>query len=58
MLDELSRQLSRWIQSDALVYILGGLFVVIWWAVSAALGVLRRGQDAPEPRPRRRLPLR
>ena len=58
MLEELYREIQRWIQSPALVYVLGGLFIAIWWVVSAVVGVLRRGRSIDEPRPRRRLPLR
>ncbi len=56
MLEDLYRQLSRWIQSDAFEYSLAALFVLIWWTASRVVGLFR-GKAAAEPRPRRRLPL-
>ena len=56
MLEDLYRQLFRWIQSDFFEYSLAALFVLIWWAASRVVGLFRPKADA-EPRPRRRLPL-
>lgn len=56
MVEDLYRQLSRWIQSDFFEYSLAALFVLIWWAASWVVGLIR-GKPVAEPRPRRRLPL-
>ena len=56
MLEDIYRQLSRWIQSDFFEYSLAALFVLIWWAVSRVVDLFR-GRTPAEPRPRRRLPL-
>lgn len=57
MLETLYRRLRYLLQSDALVYVLGGLFIAIWWAATRIVGLLRGGRAEDEPRPRRRLPL-
>lgn len=57
MLETLYRKLQLLVQSDAFVYVLAGLFIVIWWAATRIVGLLR-GPAGDEPRPRRRLPLR
>ena len=56
MIEDLYRQLSRWIQSDFFEYSLAALFVLIWWAASWVVGLIR-GKAPAEDRPRRRLPL-
>ena len=56
MIEDLYRQLSRWIQSDFFEYSLAALFVLIWWVASWVVGFIR-GKPVSEDRPRRRLPL-
>ncbi len=56
MIEDLYRQFSRWIQSDFFEYSLAALFVLIWWAASWVVGLIR-GKPVAEDRPRRRLPL-
>ncbi|HJP30114.1 MAG TPA: hypothetical protein QGF95_06130 [Candidatus Latescibacteria bacterium] len=55
--DTILDQVEGLLQSRAFPYILAGVLIVIWWAVSAVVGVFRRTHLHNEDRPRRRLPL-
>ena len=58
MLEDLYRYLTRLMQSDSFEYGLAALFILIWWAVSRVVGLVRGERPVEtEPRPRRRLPL-
>ncbi len=57
MLEELYRDMQRLLQSGYLTYVLGGIFIAIWWLASKIVGLLRQTRGARIERPRRRLPL-
>ena len=56
-LDTILEQAEGLLQSRALPYVLAAVAVLVWWVVSAVVGLLRRGRVEMVDRPTRRLPL-
>ncbi len=56
-IDTIFAQAKGLLDSRALPYVLAGVLVILWWAGSATMGLLRRSRPGDEERPRRRLPL-
>ncbi|MDA0333757.1 MAG: hypothetical protein O2782_01170 [bacterium] len=56
-IDTILEQAQGLLDSRALPYVLAGVLLILWWAGSTTMGLLRRGRPENVERPRRRLPL-